>query len=335
MSKNGSVALPANQIGTGVVLLALCACSGPQSSLDPAAPDASRVATLFWWMTVGSLVVWLVVVALAVYSTYVAPERHGEKQTRRLIVWGGVVFPTVVLLVLLIFGLKMLPELLAPAPPGSLRIRVSGEQWWWRVVYLPANGPPVTSANEIRLPVNQPVEFELESPDVIHSFWIPSLGGKMDMIPGRKTRLRLLPTRLGTFRGVCAEYCGTSHALMAFPVVVQTEQEFQSWLAGQALPARAPDAPEAQRGQAAFHEHGCGACHSVRGTDANGVIGPDLTHVGSRLSLGAGTTGATLADFERWIAETDKVKPGVHMPAFGMLSRADRTQLSVYLKSLQ
>ena len=150
------------------------------------------------------------------------------------------------------------------------------------------SGEAVELANEIRLPVGEPVEFQLESPDVIHSFWIPSLGGKIDMIPGRVNRLALEPTRTGIFRGVCAEYCGTSHALMSFYVVVLEQEDFAAWLAHQHAPAQPPAQPLAARGQELFLANGCGACHTVRGTPADGVVGPDLTHVGSRLSLGAG-----------------------------------------------
>jgi cytochrome c oxidase subunit 2 len=326
---------PAVSRGLALPLLGISACSGPQSALETASRDAERVAHLFWWMTIGSALIWLLVVMLAVYSTYVAPTRHDVKPARLLIVGGGVVLPSVVLVVLLSYGLAMLPDLLAPAPEGSLRIRVSGEQWWWRVRYLPAKDDPVDLANEIRLPVGEPVEFELESPDVIHSFWIPSLGGKVDMIPGRKTRLRLEPTRPGVFRGVCAEYCGTSHALMAFAVIVQEPHEFAAWLETQAKPAAEPSDPLAAQGRAVFLQNGCGACHTIRGTVADGVVGPDLTHVGGRRSLGAGTVPNGTDEFRQWIARTDVVKPGVHMPAFGMLPERDLRALAAYLESLQ
>jgi cytochrome c oxidase subunit 2 len=229
----------------------------------------------------------------------------------------------------------MLPDLLAPAPEGSLRIAVTGEQWWWRVQYLPPGSAPVELANEIRLPLGAPVEFELRSNDVIHSFWIPSLAGKMDMIPGRRTRLRLEATRTGSFTGACAEYCGSSHALMAFPVLVQEEEDFQRWLAGQADPAREPNEPLAAAGSALFDSSGCGACHTVRGTSADGFIGPDLTHVGSRSTLGAGILPNEIDVFRRWIAEVDQIKPNVHMPAFGMLPEQDLDALAAYLASLR
>ncbi|MDP1589551.1 MAG: cytochrome c oxidase subunit II, partial [Prosthecobacter sp.] len=200
--------------------LALIGGSGEQSSLDPAGREAERIAELFWWMTGGTVVIWLAMVALAFYAIHARPEAHTEKRARLFIIGGGALVPTVVLGGLLTYGLSMLPELIAKAPDGSLRIAVTGEQWWWRVRYLPPEGGEVVTANEIRLPVGEPVQFDLDSPDVIHSFWIPTIGGKMDMIPGRQTRLVLHPTRTGTFRGVCAEYCGASHTYMAFYAVV-------------------------------------------------------------------------------------------------------------------
>jgi cytochrome c oxidase subunit II len=329
----------ANPLGRAAVLAAgallTAGCSGPQSALDPAGRGAERIAALFWVMTAGSVVVWLAVIALALYATRARPEAHSRRRANLLIIGGGAVIPTVVLAGLLVYGLALMPDLLAPAPEGGLRIAVSGEQWWWRVRYLRPDGGAVELANEIRLPVGEPVEFTLQSPDVIHSFWIPSLGGKMDMIPGRVTRLTLVPIRTGVFRGACAEYCGTSHALMAFAVAVLEREDFARWLAHQAEPAQEPAEPRAVHGQELFLANGCGACHTIRGTAADGVVGPDLTHVGSRLSLGADILPNEPDAFLRWIARTEEVKPGVHMPAFGMLPAEDLQALAVYLDGLQ
>lgn len=317
------------------VSMLLAGCSGPQSALDPAGRGAERIADLFWWMAAGSVLVWLAVIALALYATRVRPEVHSRRRANLLIIGGGTVVPTVVLAGLLTYGLSLMPDLLAPAPEGSLKIEVTGEQWWWRVRYLLPDGEAVELANEIRLPVGEPVEFSLQSPDVIHSFWIPGLGGKMDMIPGRVTRLRLEPTRTGVFRGACAEYCGTSHALMSFAVEILEQEAFARWFAQQAEPAQEPTEPLATQGQTLFLANGCGACHAIRGTAADGVLGPDLTHVGSRLSLGAGILPNEPDAFVRWIAHTEEVKPGVHMPAFGMLPAEDLQALAVYLERLQ
>jgi cytochrome c oxidase subunit II len=313
--------------------LVVTGCGGPQSALDPAGRAAARIANLFWWMTGGSLLIWAAVVVLALYANRAKP--HGLPAARRLIVWGGAIVPTVVLAGLLAYGLAILPPVLARAPEGSLKISVTGEQWWWRVRYLPAGADPVDLANEIRLPVGKTVELQLESRDVIHSFWIPALGGKVDMIPGRRTRLRLEPTRTGVFRGVCAEYCGSSHAFMSFSVVVEKEQEFARWLDGQRATASRTQDPSAARGAELFLGQGCGACHAIRGTAADGVVGPDLTHVGSRLTLGAGRLPNRSESFERWLVHTAELKPKVLMPHFRMLPPSDLRALAAYLEGLQ
>lgn len=306
--------------------------AGNSSSLDPAGVEASRIAALFWGLTIGATLVWIVVIGLAFYATYFARAPQSAKGGVILIVVGGVVVPTVVLAAVLTYSLALLPELLRPAPDGTLRINVTGHQWWWRVRYRPEGRPQFELANELHLPVGQPVELELDSPDVIHSFWVPALGGKMDMIPGRRTRLRLQPTKTGVYRGVCAEYCGTAHALMAFYVVVEEQAAFEGWLSKEAGPAAA-DAPS--EGAELFLSHGCGACHSIRGTRADGVVGPDLTHVGGRLSVGAGVLEAGARGFHSWIAETGRHKPGVHMPAFGMLPPRELEALAAYLAELR
>ena len=313
----------------------LAGCSGPQSALAPAGEGAERLASLFWVMAVGAAVIWAVVVGAAVYASRVRPGPHSERAASALLLGGGIVFSTAVLTGLLIYGLMLMTELRAPGD-GGLKIAVAGEQWWWRVRYLPpGRSQPIESANEVRLPLGQRVELELTSPDVIHSFWIPPLGGKVDMIPGRVTRLVLEPTRTGVFRGQCAEFCGTSHALMAFSVVVLEPPAFEDWLAEAAATATAPGSPAAARGQALFLQVGCGGCHAVRGTAADGQIGPDLTHVASRATLGAGTLANTFEALVRWIAHTETVKPDVRMPAFGALPEAHIEAIARYLEQLE
>lgn len=318
-----------------VVPLLVFGCSGRQSTLDPAGRGAEQIATLFWWMTGGAAMIWCVVIGVAIYAIRIAPQPHDGRRSRLWIIGGGAVVPTVVLTVLLIFGLSMLPPLVRPAPAGSLQVDVVGLQWWWRVRYPVGDTETVELANEIRIPVNEPVQFNLQSDDVIHAFWIPSLGGKVDMIPGRKTRLTLEPTRTGTYRGVCAEYCGASHALMAFDVVVMERDEFDDWLEQQRQPAAEPLNTLAVTGRDLFHHSGCGACHTIRGTEADGVIGPDLTHVGSRLSLAAGTLGNSTDDFRRWIEHTSRAKPEVKMPDFHILTDEELNALAAYLEGLK
>lgn len=316
------------------VVLALAACDGPQSTLNPAGVGAERIADLWWWMFGGAVVIWVLVIGLALYATRFGTGQHDVRKARLLIVGAGAVFPTIVLAGLLVWGLRLMPVLRPPTGTAAVRVEVEGLRWWWRVTYVTADGRRIPLANEIRLPVGQLAAFTLTSPDVIHSFWIPSLGGKMDMIPGRVTELALEPTRTGVFRGACAEYCGTSHALMQFGVEVMEPAAFDDWLAGQAAPAEPPASPEAERGQALFLAFGCGACHAVRGTPADGTIGPDLTHVGGRLTLGAGILPNDPDAFARWIGDTHEVKPDAEMPPFGMLPEADLRALALYLDGL-
>jgi cytochrome c oxidase subunit II len=324
-------------VAAGAAALLLAACRGEQSALEPAGRGAEQIATLFWVMVAGGALIWLAVVAVTIYAIRIRPKSHDDRTAKLLIIGGGAVFPTIVLGILLAWGLAMLPGLLAPPPEGSLEIAVSGEQWWWRVTYLSYDGTPleVETANEIHLPVGEPVQFELDSPDVIHSFWIPSLGGKMDMIPGRTNVLTLHPTRTGTFRGACAEYCGASHALMSLWVVVEEKEAFERWLAKESSPAREPTDAVAASGRELFLSSGCGACHAVRGTEADGVVGPDLTHVGSRLSLGAGTFSNDPVAFRAWIRDPERIKPEVKMPAFGMLGEEGIAAIARWLEGLE
>ena len=191
----------------------------------------------------------------------------------------------------------------------------------------------VISANEIRLPVGERVEFSLSSADMIHSFWIPALGGKMDLIPGRVNRLSLLATRTGTYRGQCAEFCGTGHALMAFPVIIMEPGDFNAWIDARGKPSTGLGEVESARDL--FLQQGCGGCHRVDGTNAQGVSGPDLSHVGSRLTIGAGLFDNDIENLVRFIAHSPFLKPGSKMPAYPRLSEADLTKIAVWLKGLQ
>ena len=217
-----------------------------------------------------------------------------------------------------------------------MRVRVTGEMWWWRVAYLDDQGREVIQdANEVHIPVGQPVVFELESADVIHSFWVPRLGGKTDMIPGRRNFMRLQADEAGVFGGQCAEYCGGPHALMGFVVVAHEPAAYAQWRAKQAGPAVAPAMPQLARGQAVFDANGCGACHTVRGTEYNGLAGPDLTHVGARQSLGAGILPNNQGTLAGWISDSQGIKPGNRMPSYPVLTGADLRDVSAYLDSLQ
>lgn len=305
-----------------------------QSALDPAGEEAESVATLFWVMTLGGFVIWAFVVAISQYAARWKRGTISEKAAGQVIVWGGVVFPVVVLTALLAYALWLMPFLrpFANSAQASTRVEVVGHQFWWQVIYHRADGSTVVSANEIRMPVGERVEFSLLSADMIHSFWIPALGGKMDLIPGRTNRLSLLATRPGTYRGQCAEFCGTSHALMAFPAVAMEPEEFEAWLDRRRAPA---EVETASAGPAIFMREKCGDCHSISGTAAKGTIGPDLTHVGSRLTLGAGRMDNNETNMARFIANPVSIKPGSHMPGYPGLSDEDLSTVATWLKGLQ
>lgn len=313
---------------------AAIACHGPQSALDPAGREAEWINALFVSMTVGAIVIWLGVVALALYAPRARPI-ESARAGHRFIIGAGVVFPAAVLAILIFTGMTELPRILAPSDDTRLTLEVRGVQWWWRVRYLRAGDSPVELANEIRLPVNRRLDVRLETEDVVHSFWMPSIAGKLDMIPGRLNRLSVQPTRTGTFRGACAEFCGLSHARMHFVIRVMEPQAFEQWLSAEAQPAAAPATPIAERGYAAFFRHGCSNCHTVRGTGAVGRSGPDLTHVGSRETIAAGQLPTSPEDFSRWISSTELLKPGAHMPAFAHLPDDTLAALAAYLNGLQ
>ena len=321
---------------TPVLALPLAACnSGIQSALDPAGQEAMQAATLFWVMTVGGLAIWAFVVALTLYASCWKRGPISEDNAGRLIVWGGVVFPVAVLVALLSYALWLMPSLrpFAGGEQAGMRVEVAGSQFWWHVVYNRPGGPPVVSANEIRLPVGERVEFALTSRDMIHSYWIPALGGKMDLIPGRTNRLSLLANRAGTYRGQCAEFCGTSHALMAFSVVAMEPAAFAAWLDERGRASTGVDAKPA--GRDVFLREQCGDCHRVDGTPAQGTSGPDLSHLGSRLTIGAGLLVNDAETLARFIAHPASFKPGARMPAYLHLSDADLGAMAEWLKGLR
>ena len=306
-----------------------------QSALGAAGVEAERLGALWRVLIAGAAVIWVLVIALAVFAVRLRPRAHERRTAVALIVGGGVVFPTVVLTALLAYGLVLTRDLRLPADPDTTTVEVVGELWWWRVTYVTPDGRRIESANEVRLPVGSRSALRLSSPNVIHSFWVPSLAGKMDLIPGRVNELVLEPTAAGTFRGECAEFCGAAHALMAFSTVTMPQDDFTAWLEDEAAPVAAPDTPRAERGRDVFLTYGCGACHTVRGTEAGGRLGPDLTHVGSRASLGAGVLPNEPEDFAAWIGHTQDLKPEVYMPSFDVIPEDDLEALAIWLDGLR
>jgi cytochrome c oxidase subunit 2 len=217
---------------------------------------------------------------------------------------------------------------------NALEVRVTGHQWWWRLEYRdPASGRWIETANELHVPLGRTTRVSLGSADVIHSFWVPNVSGKIDMIPGRRNTLDLTPRREGWFRGQCSEFCGTQHAHMAFDVKVDSPTTFDAWLATQSSGATPATDPNASRGAQVF-ALSCASCHAVRGTDASGRAGPDLTHVAARRSIAAGTLPMSRGGLQAWIAQPQALKPGTLMPTVP-LAPADADALGHYLATLR
>jgi cytochrome c oxidase subunit II len=322
--------------GSAVAGLVLAACSSEQSALSPSGEEAERVNTLFWVMTIGGTLIMAGVMALAAVAIFGSDGLRSRLARERLVIGGGVVFPAVTLTALLAYGLVVFVTRESAAESADEAFaRITGEQWWWRVAYQLADGSSFESANELRVPVGTPVALALETADVLHSFWVPNLAGKLDMVPGRTNVLTINATKAGVSRGQCAEYCGGAHAFMGFHVVAMPPAEFDAWLAAEAGPAVEPSSPELQRGAELFIETGCGACHTIRGTAAVGTIGPDLTHVGGRRWIAAATLPSTAEAFANWIRNNQHIKPENKMPPFGILEEAELALLAHYLESLK
>ena len=263
------------------------------------------------------------------------PERGRERRMSRAVV-GGVAATVVILFALLASSYLTGRGLYAVARgEGALTVKVTGHQWWWEVKYDNQNPSLiVTTANEIHIPVGRSVLFRLTSNDVIHSFWVPNLNGKTDLIPGHETLNWIRADRPGTYRGQCAEFCGYQHAHMAFTVVAQSPEEFKAWYDAQLQPARQPSTPDEARGLDVFLSSPCIMCHRIQGTEAGGNVGPDLTHVGSRLTLAAGTLENTRGHLAGWVVDSQKIKPGNRMPPVPF-EPDDLQALLDYLQSLK
>ncbi|NYT57586.1 c-type cytochrome [Alcaligenaceae bacterium] len=274
----------------------------------------------------------ILVLTLALYGSAKIRRRLGG---RWIIIGAGIVFPVLVLTALLVYSLGVGAVAARSEARPVTRIEVVGEMWWWRLRYLDQDGHLLfETANDIRIPADVPVEFVLKSDNVVHSFWIPSLAGKLDMVPGHVNHLRVQAKGPGVYRGQCAEYCGAQHAKMMFDVKAVTMEDFQAWLTAQRLPAREPANETLRSGQQLFLK-ACMECHTVRGTAANGISGPDLTHVGSRSSLAAGILPNNIGALAGWIAGSQHIKPENHMPSFDQMTGAQLRALAQYMDSLK
>jgi cytochrome c oxidase subunit 2 len=301
--------------------------------LQAAGEAARAITTVSWVLFGGGLAIFAGVMLLLAWAWRrpATPVRAG-----RWLWGGGVLFPVVVLAALFAWTLPLSPVWKPVPPPGALVVAVHARMWWWEVRYRdPATGADIFGANEIRIPAGRPVYLALSSEDVIHSFWVPALAGKMDMVPGRLQHLLLSADQPGAWRGQCAEFCGEQHARMALHVVALAPAAFDAWLAAQALPAAPPASPRQARGRDAFLAHRCNACHTVQGLSAESRAGPDLTHVGSRLHLAAGTLANTPAGRAEWIAHVQRVKAGARMPSYDRLDSETLGAIAEWLGALR
>jgi cytochrome c oxidase subunit 2 len=298
------------------MFVALAACSDDSPSvLDPRGPGARRIEGLWWLMFWISAVVFLVVVVLLI-AALVRRRRPGTAGGHvawgePLIVVAGVIVPALVLAAVFVVSLRDLNALSTRGDDARLTIEVIGHNWWWEARYPDAG---VVTANEIHIPVGEPVRLRLTSADVIHSFWVPQLQVKTDQIPGKFNQMWIQADEPGRYRGQCAEFCGLQHANMIFYVVAQPPDQFSAWLANEARPADDPTESGALAGQEVFLNTTCAGCHAIRGTEATSTIGPDLTHLASRETIASGVLDNTRADLELWITNPQDVKPGATMP---------------------
>jgi cytochrome c oxidase subunit 2 len=314
--------------------LAQAIAIGEQSALETGGPSAERIGDLWNLMLVASTVVTgLVLLAFAWALWHKRPsglaaeaDRAADARGARVMVGAGAVIPAIILGVLLVITMRVLGAVSLPSHtlaqpddppvPGALTVKVTGRQYWWEVEYLDAEPQrQFETANELRIPVGRRVLVRLATDDVIHSFWVPGLGGKMDLVPGRTNVTFIAASRPGVWRGQCAEFCGVQHAKMAFVVVAEPPDRWEAWAARQRMPAAAPRDSLALADREAFVATGCALCHAVRGTPARGELGPDLTHLASRLTLAAGTLPNTPGHRYGWIANPQAIKPGNKMPA--------------------
>ncbi len=308
--------------------------SGRTSILDPSSPTATTISWLFWFLLALSVLVFVLMMGVLLMAAF----RKSRGDTKRASPGGmgvvtsfGIGVPAVVLLG--IFGVTFwaLNDISHGASAGAETVEVVGHQWWWEVRY---DDQDVTTANEVHIPVGKDVTIQLTSADVIHSFWVPELSDKIDVLPNHTNTLTLHADKAGTYRGQCAEFCGVQHANMALIIVAEPDDDYASWISQQQAEASMPDDPLIERGQQVYFNAACMYCHTIEGTTSSGEIGPDLTHVASREYIGAGTLENTEGNLAGWIVNSQSLKPNNQMPNFN-LAPEDLQALIAYLESLK
>lgn len=309
------------------------------SIFHPSSPEARSIFDLtvgITWLCAGIFILVIGLIAIACIrfraranSAEPTPD-YGNKRLETF--WTAM--PLLTVTVIMFFMIKTMIEVSPSGPSEKPDLIVIGHQWWWEVRYPLANGSDAVTANEIHIPVGKKMQMNLQAADVIHDFWVPDLGRKIDAIPGQPNSIWLESDRKGTFRGFCAEFCGASHAWMQIRVVAEDEADFQAWLRQQASPAVAPKEASAKRGRELFRSNTCMNCHSINGVSTATEIGPDLSHLAGRETLVAGALKNTPDDLVQWLMNPHRIKPGAHMPAFGF-KKDDLYDLSSYLEGLK
>jgi cytochrome c oxidase subunit II len=321
-----------------VLMLSVAGCGGKQSILAPRSHQTHVVALVWWWMLGAAVVVFVGAVGLLVVA-FLRRREEGlpffgrrERIAAAMVIVFGILVPLVVLLVL--FGATDIYAIRYTEAPAAgstaMTVEVVGHQWWWEVRYP---GTRAVTANEVHIPTGERVQVIATTADVIHSLWVPRLARKIDMIPGRENRILLETPHAARYLGQCSEFCGLQHAHMRLAVIAEPPASFQAWLANMARPAPLPASGRARDGERLFMSRGCAGCHELRGTEATGTIGPDLTHLATRSTLAALTIGNTPRELTEWIENPQAIKPGNHMPDLG-LSRSEAETIAVFLKDL-
>ena len=330
--------------GGAILTLCLSGCAGVQNALGGQGAEDANFVRLFTIFMIVCTVMYLLVAAALVVAVWrrrrsaltVDDRKHHQTSPNvrpALITWTALI--AVGLTALTVASFFTDRSNAAEGSQPKLNLTVTANQWWWDVKYdLPDASKIVRTANEIHLPVGVPVEVTLKSNDVIHSFWIPNLAGKQDLIPGRQTDAQLLPRKTGLFRGQCAEFCGTQHAQMALDVTVESKMDFERWYAAQLQPTQAPTNPLQLAGYRYVTTRECSSCHAITGTPAGGQVAPDLTHFASRRTIAAGAMPMNRENIARWVSDPQLHKPGSRMPTIPM-KQDDLRGLVAYLEALK
>ena len=306
----------------------------------PQGPAAQAIANHGWFLIAVCMVIYVAVMAGLAWALMrrrrTSDDRPPMTQRIGTVIAGLVGLTAVILVVFVASSVVTGRGLTSPSGPGAITVDVIGYQWWWDFRYHDVTPSDVfSSPNELHVPVGVPVVLKVQSRDVIHSFWVPELHGKRDLIPGIVTHTWIQAHEPGVYRGRCAEFCGHQHAKMGFMVVAEPMEKFLAWVASQRAPAPEPDTDEKRRGRDAFLANDCVTCHTIRGTSAGSRVGPELTHVGSRLTIAAGTLPNTRDQLARWVLDPPAFKPGTRMPAHHNLPGADLQAVITYLRSLR